>query len=286
MKNPLLFAVARLALLITTLLGTGHFVWADGNFRVCADPVNPPFSDKARQGFENKIAELFAKTLGQTIEYTWFPQRIGFIRNTLKAKLPNSDEYKCDVVMGVPTGYELTTTTDSYYRSVYGMVYRNGQGWDDVKDPVDLTTLSSERKNKLRIAMFDRGPGTAWIVKNGFVEQGVPYQSMTGDPNINTTLTIERDLNDGKIDMAILWGPMAGHLISNSPPGSYTFLPMQSTPGMKFDFAISMGVRFGDKERKTTLNQLIAQNTDQIRTILKSYNVPLVDESGRLLFMP
>ncbi len=146
--------------------------------------------------------------------------------------------------------------------------------------------LPSERREKLRIAMFDRGPGTAWIVKNGFVEQGIPYQSMTGDPSTNTALTIEKDFNDDKIDIAILWGPMAGHLISNSPTGSYTFLPMLSTPSMKFDFQISMGVRFGDKDRKAQLNELIAENADEIRNILQSYNVPLIDESGQLLFTP
>ena len=288
MNNTLFYQVSRigLTLLLFSALAVGPAAWANNSFRVCADPMNPPFSDKTHQGYENKIAELFAQKLDQTVEYTWFPQRIGFIRNTLKAKLPNSDEFKCDVVMGLPTGYELTLTTNSYYRSVYGMIYRTGQGLDDIKNPLDLIMLPAERREKLRIAMFDRGPGTAWIVKNGFVEQGIPYQSMTGDPSTNTALTIEKDFNDGKIDIAILWGPMAGHLISNSPTGSYTFLPMLSTPSMKFDFQISMGVRFGDKDRKAQLNALITENSDEIRNILQSYNVPLIDESGQLLFTP
>jgi len=289
MNNALFYQVYRTGLsllLLSTLGATSPAALADNSFRVCADPMNPPFSDKAHQGYENKIAELLAQKLEQTVEYTWFPQRIGFIRNTLKAKLPNSDIFKCDVVMGVPTGYELTLTTNTYYRSVYGMIYRTGQGLDDIKYPVDLIMLPAERREKLHIAMFDRGPGTAWIVKNGFVEQGIPYQSMTGDPSTNTALTMEKDFNAGKIDIAILWGPMAGHLISNSPAGRYTFLPMQSAPGMKFDFPISMGVRFGDKDRKAQLNELIAENEDAIRIILQSYNVPLIDATGQLVFTP
>ncbi len=259
---------------------------ADDLFRVCADPMNPPFSTRNLDGFENKIAALFADKLDQQVEYTWFPQRIGFIRNTLKAKLPNNDEYKCDIVMGVPTGYELTKTSNNYYRSVYGIIYRTGQNWDDISNPTDLILMPTDRKETLRIAMFDRGPGTAWIVQNGLVEQGVPYQTMTGDPEKNTALTMEQDLRDGKIDMAILWGPTAGHLISNSPPGTYKFLPMKTVPGMKFDFPMSMGVRFGDKKRQEQLNQLIDENAVAITKILKSYNIPLIDESGKLIFTP
>lgn len=256
------------------------------NFRVCADPHNPPFSTREGEGFENRIAQLFADELDQKIEYTWFPQRMGFIRNTLKAKLPNSDQYKCDVVMGLPTGYELAVTTEPYYRSVYVMVIPRGRGWDDIKSPAELALIPQDRRDNLRIAMFDRGPGTAWIVKNGFVEQGVPYQSMTGDPNTNTAMTINRDLLGDRIDMAILWGPMAGHIISSSPAGTYTVLPMLSVPGMKFDFPMSMGVRFGDSERKEKLNKLIADQSDQITEILKRFNVPLIDEKGHLMFLP
>ncbi|MCS5564820.1 MAG: quinoprotein dehydrogenase-associated putative ABC transporter substrate-binding protein [Methylococcales bacterium] len=259
---------------------------AGETFRVCADPKNPPFSTRSETGFENQIATLFARKLEQSIDYTWFPQRIGFIRNTLKAKLPKTNQYKCDVVLGVPTGYDMTLTTDSYYHSIYGMIYPKGRGLNDIKSPSDLALLPPDRKQKLKIAMFDRGPGTAWIVKNGFVEQGIPYQSMTGDIDNTTATTMDRDFKAGVIDLAILWGPMAGHVISNSAPGTYAFLPMHSGAGMKFDFPMSMGVRYGDKERKALLNGLISENSDQIRQILKQHNVPLVEPDGRILFIP
>ena len=286
MQNYAIKTVKQIALIIYFGWAAISTVHAKELFRVCADPMNPPFSTSSLGGYENKIAALFAKKLDQSVEYTWFPQRIGFIRNTLKAKLPNKDEYKCDVVMGVPTGYELTITSKSYYRSVYGLIFRTGQGWDDINNPVDLIMMPASRKETLKIAMFDRGPGTAWIVKNGLVEQGVPYQTMTGDPETNTALTMEKDLSDGEIDMAILWGPTAGHLMSNSTPGTYRFLPMQTIPGMKFDFPMSMGVRFGDNERKEQLNRLIDENAEEITQILKSHNVPLIDASGNLIFTP
>lgn len=275
-----------LVLSLCILILGNQWAQAEDVFRVCADPKNPPFSTHSQQGFENQIATLFAEELGQRVEYTWFPQRIGFIRNTLKAKLPNKDVYKCDVVMGVPAGYDLTLTTQPYYRSIYGMIYPKGRGLDDIKQPTDLTFLTADRKDKLKIAMFDRGPGTAWIVKNGLVEQGIPYQSMTGDADNTTATTMDRDFKAGLIDIAILWGPMAGYVISNSPPGSYAFLPMISVPGMKFDFPISMGVRYGDKERKEQLNELISDNSDDIIEILKKHNVPLVDPEGHLIFVP
>ncbi len=259
---------------------------AEEPFRVCADPKNPPFSTQKLEGFENQIAAMFAMELGQSVKYTWFPQRIGFIRNTLKAKLPKQDIYKCDVVMGVPAGYEVTLTTRPYYRSIYGMIYPKGRGLDEIKQPADLISLPPERKNQLKIAMFDRGPGTAWIVKNGFVEQGVPYQFMTGDPDNNTATTMERDFKAGLIDVAILWGPMAGHIISNSPPGAYAFLPMIPAPGMKSDYAIAMGVRHDDNKRKEQLDALISEKSVEILEILKKHNVPLVDPEGNLIFVP
>ena len=248
---------------------------SDENFRVCADPVNPPFSDRQDRGFENKIAHLFAEKLGRSVAYTWFPQRIGFIRNTLKSWDEEQGRFLCDYVMGVPAHYDLTITTKPYYHSVYALIYAKGRGWDDIKSPGDLSAIDEQRKQRLRIAMFDRGPGTSWIVKHGLVKQGVPYQSMPGDANINPAIEIERDLKQGVIDMAILWGPMAGYIDMNNPQ-AFTMLPMPTEPGIKFDYAIAMGVRHPDKARRDELDRLIVELSDQIDSILREYHVPLV----------
>ena len=267
----------RIALTAALILATNTACAAGQKaFKVCADPNNPPLSMRDGSGYENKIAELLAADLGQKLEYMWFPQRLGFIRNTLKAKVEeNSKEYKCDVVMGVPTGFELAATTQPYYRSTYVLVYKKGAGLDAVKKPEDIDQLPAEVKSRLRIAMFDGAPGTTWILNHGLVGQGIPYQTMTGDVNQNTATTLAQDFADGKIDMVITWGPIAGFL-ARQKPGTFELLPMKSEEGLRFDFPISMGVRFPDKDRKKQLDDLIVRHADKIQAILQEYQVPLV----------
>ncbi len=269
MKKTLLMAV------MCFVFGS-QFCYAAEKFKVCADPLNPPFSSKKLDGFENKIAALFAKQLGQELQYTWFPQRIGFIRNTLKKEIPNTDQFECDVVIGVALGDDLTLNTLPYYRSQYVMLIAKGRGLDQLTLPEQLASLPLAKQEKLKITMFDRGPSTAWLQAYGLLEQGVSYQSMSGDEQSNLAMTIEKDLKAKKIDVAILWGPIAGYVLSQSPKNQYLVFPMISRPNLKFDFSIAMGVRNGDKSRQEQLNQLIAKNQAEIKTILESYNVPLL----------
>jgi quinoprotein dehydrogenase-associated probable ABC transporter substrate-binding protein len=274
---------AKLASLIAiALLPTvTSITYAQEKFKVCADPLNPPYSTKKQDGFENKIAELLAEELGQTLEYTWLPQRIGFIRNTLMAHPKEtdveSDEYKCDVVMGLPTGYELTETTIPYYTSTYVLLIAKGRGWDDITlDAAQLTNVSPERQDKLKIAMFDQTPGTAWLQKSGLIDYGIPYQTMTGDEANNTAMQIDKDLKAKKIDMVIIWGLMVGYIISQSPKNSYTMIPMKASMGIKFDFPISIGVRKADKDKKALLDRLIVKKAKEIKAIIVDYNIPLL----------
>lgn len=245
-------------------------------FRVCADPLHPPYSTKAQDGFENKIATLFANELGQELEYYWFPQRIGFIRNTLKSQIGDTEQYKCDIVMGLPVGFDFAKTTKPYYHSSYALVIAKGRGWDDITSPSQLSNLSLQREESLKIAMFDRGPGTTWLQKQGLLDQGIPYQTMTGDDENNIAMQIEKDLKAKKIDMVILWGPMAGYVTSQSPKGSYNVIPMTSAPTMKFDFSMAMGIRYGDNKRKAMLEKLMDTHKDKIQAIISEYNVPLL----------
>ncbi|MEY4767430.1 MAG: hypothetical protein RL637_69 [Pseudomonadota bacterium] len=271
MKSYLNLKLSLLSLVITYSITA---IAAD-KFKVCADPENPPYSTQKQDGFENKIAALFAQQLGQELEYTWFPQRIGFVRNTLKAEIENSTQFKCDVIMGVAAGDDMTLNTQPYYRSQYVLLIAKGRGWDQITIPEQLSSLPLEQQVKIKIAMFDRGPGTAWLQTYNLLEQGVPYQSMSGDAEMNTAMTIEQDLKTKKIDMAILWGPLAGYIVHKNP-NAYSVLPMALRPQIKFDFAIAMGVRQGDEARKQQLDQLIAKNKTEIETILKSYQIPLL----------
>jgi quinoprotein dehydrogenase-associated probable ABC transporter substrate-binding protein len=258
------------------LLSHSLSVYSEDKFRVCADPLHPPFSSKAKDGFENKIAALFAKELKQELEYYWFPQRIGFIRNTLKSQVGDTEQYKCDVVMGLPVGFDFAKTTKPYYHSTYALVIAKGRGWDDIKKSSQLKDLPLQREESLKIAMFDRGPGTTWLQKNGLLDQGIPYQTMTGDDKNNVAMKISTDLKSGKIDMAIIWGPMAGYIVSQGTKDSYTTIPMQSSPGMKFDYSIAMGIRYGDNQRKEQLETLIDKNFDKIQAIIAEHHVPLL----------
>jgi len=268
-------------LISAVLAATATTLQAKEKFKVCADPLNPPYSTQKQDGFENKIAELFAKKLGQEIEYTWFPQRIGFIRNTLNApvdeKAVDSKEFKCDVVMSVPADSDMALATEPYYQSTYVLLIAKGRGFDDIKEARQLADLPVERQDALKIAMFDRGPGTAWLQKFGLLDMGIPYQSMSGDEDNNIAMQLDQDLKAKKINMVIVWGPIAGYLVSQGPKNGYTMIPMQSTPGIPFEFAMAMGVRNGDKERQQTLNKLIVENKDQIRRIIESYHIPLTE---------
>jgi len=271
-------------LFISNMLTPLGIAYAQEKFRVCADPLHPPYSTKQQTGYENLIAELFAKQLGQEVEYYWFPDRMGFIRNTLKAEDEKNGGYKCDVIMGLPVGTELAETTKAYLHSTYVLLILKGKGWDDISSASQLPLLPLPRQEKLKIAMFDRGPGTTWLQKNGLLEQGVPYQSMTGDSEHNTAMQIENDLRKGMIDMAILWGPMAAYVQSQSPLDSFIAIPMQSSPGIQFDFSIAMAVRQGDQKRKQLLNDLIDQNMPKIREIIGNFGIvslPIVESTPK-----
>ncbi len=268
-------------ILIASLLSYSPGSMAKDKFRVCADPLNPPYSTKSLDGYENKIATLFAEQLGQELEYYWFPQRIGFIRNTLKSEIEGSTQFKCDVVMGVPLGFDFAKTTRPYFHSSYVMLIAQGRGWDDINELSQFSSLTLQKEEALKIAMFDRGPGTAWLQKNGLLDQGIPYQSMTGDDEKNVAMQINEDLKSGKIDMVILWGPIAGYVLSQNPENSFKQILMPNSPGMDFDFSISMAVRYGDNERKAMLDQLIEKNLAAIHKIIADYKVPLLEIPAR-----
>src|SRR5262249_54807960 len=135
--------------------------------KVCADPDNLPQSDRAGAGYENKIAEALARDLGRKVEYTFFPQRMGFVRQTLRPQDDVTHEFKCDVIIGVPKGYELTLTTRPYMRSTYALVVPGKDEYRKLKSAEELLSLPRERLNKLRFGVFAQTPPTDWLLKNG-----------------------------------------------------------------------------------------------------------------------
>ena len=252
-------------------------------FKVCADPHYLPWSNEREEGYENRIASLLAGALELPVEYTWFPQRMGFIRNTLRARGPDG-EYKCDVVMGLPAGYELAITTKPYYHSTYALVYVRGRGLDDIQSTADLLALEPARRDELRFGLAERNPGTLWLAKHGLLDRlEVAYASQHGNPEVQPGQLEQEDLLAGKINVTIMWGPIAGYFARANPDVPIAVIPMASEPGVRLHFGISTGVRFGQKARKEELQELLDAHADAIGAILREHGVPLVDENGALL---
>jgi quinoprotein dehydrogenase-associated probable ABC transporter substrate-binding protein len=245
-------------------------------FKVCQDPSNMPFSSTREAGIENRIAELFGKSLGLPVTYYSFPQRMGFIRNTLRFKLPGED-YPCDVVLGVPAGFDQVSATKPYYRSTYALVFAKGAGLDGVKSSADLLALPREQLKKLRIAIGDRSPASEWLARHGLVDQGVPYPMLSPDPDNYPGQVIEKELSAGRVDAAIVWGPIAGYFARRVKNRELVVVPMTTESGVRFDYAMAMGVRHGEPQWKQQIESLIDKHRADIQAILREYGVPLLD---------
>ena len=255
----------------------------DKLLRVCADPDNLPLSNDRGEGYENKIAERLARDLGRTLEYTYFPQRIGFVRNTLRRQDPQTKQYKCDVIIGVPKGYELTATTRPYMRSTYALLFRPRPELENLDTAEDLLKLPHETLQALHIGLFAQSPGADWLLRNQLLDHAVFYAAQSGDPHETPATVIARELGAGKIDAAIVWGPVAAHLVRNhSQSPAWRAVPFTPDSQIRFDYEISMGVRFGENEWKAMLDDWIAAHEQHVYEILAAYRIPLLDAQGNV----
>jgi quinoprotein dehydrogenase-associated probable ABC transporter substrate-binding protein len=247
--------------------------------KVCIDPNNMPFSNQAGEGIENRLAELFGKTLGLPVSYYWIPQRMNFVRNSLRYKLPGED-FRCDVFMGVPVGFDQVSGTKPYYRSTHALVFAQGKGLDNVHSTAEFLALGPEKLQRLRIGLFDRSPASAWLAKHNLVDQGVPYPMLSADPSQYPGELLEKELAAGKIDVAIVWGPLAGYYAKKNASPKLTVVPMESEHGVKFDYQTAMGVRYGEREWKQQVEGFIENHQPEIQAILKDFNIPLLDNTS------
>lgn len=237
--------------------------------RVCADPHNLPYSNRAGEGFENKIAELIAKELGVPVRYTWYPQSVGFIRQTLWAK-------HCDVIIGIPTPHDMVQNTNPYYRSGYVMVYRPDKG-------VTAQSMTDPQLKQLKIGVVAGTPPASLLAMHGLLGHLHSYH-LTVDTRFESPgKDMMDDLDKGEIDVALLWGPIAGfHAKGHNP--AYAIVPIPDTAGApRLQYSFSMGVRHNEPNWKHRLNDLIKAKQAAIKGILQDYGVPLIDEKGALL---
>ena len=275
MVTQMFFVVGLLGVLPT--IGSPVLGAERAALKVCAPPFSLPMSNGEHEGYENKMAELLGSKLGLPVQYEWFPQRMGFIRNTLRNNETADGSYKCDLVMGVIDNFELAATTRPYMHSTWVMVYVKGRGLDFIKTQKDLENLTEEQKSKLRIGVWDRGPATDWVFRVGLMEQAIPYQSMSGDTHKSPGSIVEHDLVEDKVNLTFVWGPIGGYYAKKIKDQEIVVIPMENEPGIRFDFQIAMAVRFGEKEWKDQINQFIEENQDAIDGILTDYGVPLLD---------
>jgi quinoprotein dehydrogenase-associated probable ABC transporter substrate-binding protein len=239
-------------------------------FRACVDPRNLPFSDEKGDGFENKLAALFATKLGKKLGYAYFPQAMGFVRNTLGS-------HRCDVIMGFPQGSDLAQVTVPYYRTTYALVTKPGSGLEGVN------ALDDPKLKEKRIGVVAGTPPSTNMAINGLMAHVKPYPLMIDTRLDSSARTMIDDIASGDIDCGILWGPMAGYFASRSNPALIVAPLLKETLGPPLIYRIGMAVRPSDQEFKRTLNKLIAENQTEINKLLLSYDVPLLDESGGLI---
>jgi mxaJ protein len=256
--------------LVLCLLGCGSEPKPGRELRVCSDPNNLPFSNQREQGFENRLAQLIASELGSSVRYTWWPQRRGFIRNTLAAG-------KCDLVMGTTFGTERVLTTKPYYRSTYVFVFRKDRH-------LGVTSLDDPALRKLRIGVqlvgddYANTPPVHALSRRGITTNLVGFSVFGDYSQENPPARIIDAVIAGDVDLAVAWGPLAGYFAKGSPvpleivPVS----PAVDPPGLRFTFDISLAVRSDAVAFKERLEAVLERKRSEVNRILSDYGVPRV----------
>jgi quinoprotein dehydrogenase-associated probable ABC transporter substrate-binding protein len=243
--------------------------------RVCADPNNMPFSNANEEGFENRLARLVGASLGVKVAYTWWAQHRGYIRNTLKAG-------DCDVLMGVPAQLDTVETTRPYYRSTYVFVSRADRR-------LDIASIRDVRLRSLKIGVqlvgdngFNTPPAHA-IAALGITGNVTGYTLYGDYEAANPAARIITAVANGDIDIAAVWGPLAGYFARQSGV-ALTVAPIENTgefAPLLFRFDIAMGVRKGDHALRDQLDAVVAREQPAITELLRSYGVPLVEAGNQ-----
>jgi mxaJ protein len=247
---------------------TAHAAHREKSLRVCSDPNNLPFSNQRGQGFENRIADLIARDRGENVEYTWWAQRRGFIRNTLKAG-------SCDVIMGVPTGMDMVLQTAPYYRSSYVFVTRQDS-------PLDIRTFDDPALRNVKVGVQligDDGANSppAHALSNRGIIRNVKGYTVYGDYSKDSPPSRIIDaVAQREVDVAVAWGPMAGYWAQRSsvPLKLVPVQPQIDVPFLPFVFDIAIGVRRGDTTFRASLDSVLMRHRTQIERILDGYGIP------------
>jgi quinoprotein dehydrogenase-associated probable ABC transporter substrate-binding protein len=279
MKTHVSDAVADLIAVAATSLAVLHMATATVRaqttdlvsrtaLRVCADPANMPFSNEAGEGFENKIAELLAADLKLPLEYTWFPQVTGFVRNTLGAK-------RCDLVMGYVAAGEVIQNTNPYYKSAWVLVLPKDRGLDGIE------ALDDARLKGKRLGIVAGAPPATVMATNGLMANAKPYALMVDRRYESPAEEMIRDIKTGEIEAGILWGPIAGYYVKKSGMPLAVVPLLHEAKAVPMAYRITIGLRHGETEWKHRLNDFLSARRSEIQSILLQYGVPLIDDQDK-----
>jgi mxaJ protein len=239
------------------------------DLRICSDPNNLPFSNRNGEGFENKIAELIAKDLHKHVAYVYEVQRDNFIKNTLNAG-------RCDVVMGLPAGFDQALLTDSYYMSQYVFVYR-------AERKLALHSIKDKRLATLKIGVHLLGdadtPPVQALTQEGIVQNVVGFMIYGDVSKPNPPARLIEAVENGDIDIAAVWGPFGGYFAKRSavPLKVVPIQDVEAFAPLAFRYEMAIGVRLDAESLRSQLNDIIARRRVEIRKILLDYGIPLAD---------
>ncbi len=236
---------------------------------VCGDPNHLPFSNKEMQGFENRIAQLIADDLDRTLRYHWWPQTIGFVRNTLQVRA-------CDLVMGVTSVNELLQNTNPYYRSVYTLVYRKNDG-------LDIRSLDDPALKQLRIGVVAGTPPATLLSRYGLMDQVRSYLRTVDTRHFSPASEAVEDVSKGQIDVAVVWGPIAGYAAKQQGTPLVVIPLPAKQDSVPLAFNVSMGIRRRETRWKHQLNEELKKIAPEIERIMLEYDIPLLDSDDNLI---
>ncbi len=274
-RDALAITLRAAALTTVVIFLTGSHAFAETanrqaltttHLRVCADPNNLPFSNKALEGFENAIVELLGQRLGREVRYKWFPQSTGFVRNTLRLR-------ECDLISGITTTSEKVQNTNPYYHSAYSVVHRKSLG-----EPI--TRIDDERLRDLRLGVVAGTPPGDVLAMRGLMGNLKPYHLLADTRRDAPARNAVQDVADGETDVAFIWGPIAGYYASQQDESLVVTPLLEEDPRIRMNYRVSMAVRFNETDWKRAVNVELAAIQPEIDKLLREYGVPLLNDRG------
>ena len=216
--------------------------------RLCADPTNLPFSsnDPATPGMYLELGQEIGKALGRTVSYEWYKSYFG--KRTVRVTLLG---HHCDAMIGLPRSDDFMGPAVIFSRPFasegYSLVSRG-----------DRTIARLDDLKGLRVAVqFETTP-----------------QNLLAPRDDLTTMTILKPedgmdaLDQGKVDVAFIWGPVAGWLNATKYQGRFRIQP---TEGDGLSWPVAIGFATGSTALRDEVDALLPGLESTIAALSKKY---------------